>query len=207
MADRGSAARLIEVALAEVGYIEGPKDNETKYGKFTKADFQPWCGSFVMWCANEAGVKIPNTVYTPGGAAAFKKAGSWIDGDVADPEPGDIAYFDFPSDGVDRISHVGIVVEDNGDGTVWCVEGNTTGEGKKGSQRNGGECCKKLRAFKKNKKGIMISIVGFGRPKFGASASVSKPAVTKSSSPAKEPMADVKAAIDLLTKKGYKVTK
>jgi hypothetical protein len=207
MADQGSAARLIEVALAEVGYIEGPKDNETKYGKFTKADFQPWCGSFVMWCANEAGVKIPNTVYTPGGAAAFKKAGSWIDGDVADPEPGDIAYFDFPSDGVDRISHVGIVVEDNGDGTVWCVEGNTTGEGKKGSQRNGGECCKKLRAFKKNKKGIMISIVGFGRPKFGASASVSKPAVTKSSSPAKEPMADVKAAIDLLTKKGYKVTK
>ena len=207
MADQGTAERLIEVALAEVGYIEGPKDNETKYGKFTKADFQPWCGSFVMWCANEAGVKIPNTVFTPGGAAAFKKAGAWIDGDVADPEPGDIAYFDFPSDGVDRISHVGIVVEDNGDGTVWCVEGNTTGEGKKGSQRNGGECCKKLRAFKKNKKGIMISIVGFGRPKFGASASSSKPAVTKSSSAASQPSADVKAAIDLLTKKGYKVTK
>ena len=207
MAEQGSAARLIEVALAEVGYIEGPKDNETKYGKFTKADFQPWCGSFVNWCGNEAGVKIPNTVYTPGGAAAFKKAGSWIDGDVADPEPGDIAYFDFPSDGVDRISHVGIVVEDNGDGTVWCVEGNTTGEGKKGSQRNGGECCKKLRAFKKNKKGIMISIVGFGRPKFGASASVSKPAVTKTGSPAKQPSAEIKAAIDLLTKNGYKVTK
>ena len=207
MAEQGSAERLIEVALAEVGYIEGPKDNETKYGKFTKADFQPWCGSFVNWCGNEAGVKIPNTVYTPGGAAAFKKAGSWIDGDVADPEPGDIAYFDFPSDGVDRISHVGIVVEDNGDGTVWCVEGNTTGEGKKGSQRNGGECCRKLRAFKKNKKGIMISIVGFGRPKFGAAASSSKPAVTKSSSAASQPSADVKAAIDLLTKKGYKVTK
>ena len=209
MADQGTAERLIEVALAEVGYIEGPKDNETKYGKFTKADFQPWCGSFVNWCGNEAGVKIPNTVYTPGGAAAFKKAGSWIDGDVADPEPGDIAYFDFPSDGVDRISHVGIVVEDNGDGTVWCVEGNTTGEGKKGSQRNGGECCKKLRAFKKNKKGIMISIVGFGRPKFGVAASSSKPAVKKTGSApsASQPSADVKAAIDLLTKKGYKVTK
>jgi hypothetical protein len=210
MAEQGSAERLIEVALAEVGYIEGPKDNETKYGKFTKADFQPWCGSFVNWCGNEAGVKIPNTVYTPGGAAAFKKAGSWIDGDVADPEPGDIAYFDFPSDGVDRISHVGIVVEDNGDGTVWCVEGNTTGEGKKGSQRNGGECCRKLRAFKKNKKGIMISIVGFGRPKFGGSAaSSSKPAVKKTGSApsASQPSADVKAAIELLTKKGYKVTK
>jgi len=204
---QGSASRLIEVANSQVGYIEGPADNATKYGAFMKANFQPWCGSFVNWCANEAGVKIPNTVFTPGGAAAFKKAGAWIDGDVADPEPGDIAYFDFPSDGVDRISHVGIVVEDNGDGTVWCVEGNTTGEGKKGSQRNGGECCKKLRAFKKNKKGVMISIVGFGRPKFGASASPSKPAVTKSSSAPAQPMADVKAAIDLLTKKGYKVTK
>ena len=165
-APAGTAARLIQVAKSQVGYIEGPKDNETKYGAYTKANFQPWCGSFVMWCANEAGIKVPNTVYTPGGAAAFKKAGSWIDGDIADPEPGDIAYFDFPSDGVDRISHVGIVIEDNEDGTVWCVEGNTTGDGKKGSQRNGGEACKKLRAYKKNKKNVQVSIVGFGRPKF-----------------------------------------
>ena len=175
-APKGTAARLIQVAKSQVGYIEGPKDNETKYGAFTKANFQPWCGSFVMWCANEAGVKIPNTVYTPGGAAAFKKAGAWIDGDIADPEPGDIAYFDFPSDGVDRISHVGIVIEDNEDGTVWCIEGNTSSN-KKGSQRNGGECCKQLRAYKKNKKGVQVSIVGFGRPKFKAGGSApQKPA-------------------------------
>lgn len=173
-APHGSAARLIQIAKSQVGYIEGPKDNETKYGAYTKANFQPWCGSFVMWCANEAGVKVPNTVYTPGGAAAFKKKGAWIDGDLADPEPGDIAYFDFPSDGVDRISHVGIVIEDNGDGTVWCIEGNTSSN-KKGSQRNGGEVCKQLRAYKKNKKNVMISIVGFGRPKFkGAGAAKPK---------------------------------
>jgi hypothetical protein len=178
MAEMGTAEKLIEVAKGEVGTIEGPKDNETKYGKFTKANFQPWCGSFVMWCADQAGVKVPNTVYTPGGAAAFKKAGAWIDGDVADPEPGDIAYFDFPSDGVDRISHVGIVIEDNGDGTVWCIEGNTSGDNK-GSQRNGGEVCKKLRAYKKNKKNVLISIVGFGRPKFGGAVA------KKSDEPAK----------------------
>ena len=169
-APKGSAARLIQVAKSQVGYIEGPKDNETKYGAFTKANFQPWCGSFVMWCADQAGVKVPNTVYTPGGAAAFKKAGKWIDVDLADPEPGDIAYFDFPGDGVDRISHVGIVVEDNEDGTVWCIEGNTSPD-KKGSQRNGGQVSKKLRAFRKNKQGEMISIVGFGRPKFNATSS------------------------------------
>jgi hypothetical protein len=168
-APAGTAARLIQVAKSQVGYIEGPKDNETKYGAFTKANFQPWCGSFVMWCADQAGVKVPNTVYTPSGAAAFKKKGAWIDGDLADPEPGDIAYFDFPSDGVDRISHVGIVIEDNEDGTVWCIEGNTSSK-KSGSQRNGGEACKQLRAYKKNKKGVQVSIVGFGRPKFKASS-------------------------------------
>jgi cell wall-associated NlpC family hydrolase len=177
-APKGSVARLIQVAKSQVGYIEGPKDNETKYGAYTKANFQPWCGSFVNWCGNEAGVKIPNTVYTPGGAAAFKKAGAWIDGDIADPEPGDIAYFDFPSDGVDRISHVGIVIEDNEDGTVWCIEGNTSSK-KSGSQRNGGEACKQLRAFKKNKAGVQVSIVGFGRPKF-KSGGAAKPAATSS---------------------------
>jgi hypothetical protein len=165
MAEMGTAAKLIEIAKEEIGYIEGPKDNETKYGAFTKANFQPWCGSFVMWCADKAGVKVPNTVYTPGGAAAFKKSGRWYDAQICDPEPGDIAYFDFPGDGVDRISHVGIVIKDNEDGTVWCIEGNTSGDPKK-SQRNGGEVVKKLRAYKKNKKGVQISIVGFGRPKF-----------------------------------------
>jgi hypothetical protein len=180
MADQGTAARLIEVATAEIGTIEGPKDNETKYGAYTKANFQPWCGSFVNWCGNESGVKIPNTVYTPAGVTAFKKANAWIDGDIADPEPGDIAYFDFPSDGVDRVSHVGIVVKDNEDGTVWCIEGNTSSK-KSGSQRNGGEVCKQLRAYKKNKAGVLISIVGFGRPKFKAVAPIAeqKPAKSK----------------------------
>jgi hypothetical protein len=176
MADQGTVAKLIEVATAELGTIEGPKDNETKYGAFTKVNFQPWCGSFVMWCADQAGVKVPNTVSTPAGAAAFKKAGAWIDADIADPEAGDIAYFDFPSDGVDRISHVGIVIKDNGDGTVVCIEGNTSPD-KKGSQRNGGQVSQKVRGFKKNKAGEMISIVGFGRPKFkGASTATVAPA-------------------------------
>jgi len=61
---------------------------------------------------------------------------------------------------------------------VWCYEGNTTGDGKKGSQRNGGEAAKKLRAYKKNKAGVMVSIVGFGRPKFKGGAKPAAPSVT-----------------------------
>jgi hypothetical protein len=181
-AEQGSAARLVEIALGEVGTIEGPKDNETKYGKFTKANFQPWCGSFVMWCADQAGVKVPNTVYTPAGAQAFIKAGTWQMAEEATPEVGDIAYFDFPSDGVDRISHVGIVVAVNADGTVDVVEGNTSAD-KKGDQRNGGECCLKNRAYKKKngsklRRSQIVGIVGFGRPAFG------KPAAKKVAAPA-----------------------
>lgn len=165
-AEKGTAARMIEVALAEEGYVEGPKDNETKFGAFTKANFLPWCGSFVMWCANQAGVKIPNTVSTMNGAAGFKKLGTWTDAHAASPQPGDIVYFDFMEGGA-PIEHVGIVIRDNGDGTVDTIEGNTAGDKKKStSQRNGGEAVRKIRAYKKNKKGIPVFIEGFGRPNY-----------------------------------------
>jgi len=49
---QGTRAAMIEVALAEVGTIE-TGENLTKYGKFTKADGLPWCGSFVNWCAHD----------------------------------------------------------------------------------------------------------------------------------------------------------
>jgi hypothetical protein len=180
---QGSAARLVEVALGEIGYIEGPKDNETKYGKFTKSNFQPWCGSYIMWCANEAGVKMPNTVYTPAGAQAFMKAGTWQPVETATPAVGDIVYFDFPNDGVDRISHVGIVTAVNADGTVDVAEGNTSAD-KKGDQRNGGEACLKNRAYKKKngsklRKSQPVFIVGFGRPAFGQAVKPKAPAVKK----------------------------
>ena len=165
-AEQGTAARMVEVALAEEGYVEGPKDNETKYGAFTKANFLPWCGSFVMWCANQAGVKVPNTVSTMAGAASFKKLGTWTDAAVAKPMPGDIVYFDFV-DGGAPIEHVGIVVKDNGDGTVTTIEGNTAGNKKKStSQRNGGEAVVKIRGYKKNPKGVPVFIEGFGRPNY-----------------------------------------
>lgn len=171
MADKGTAALLVEIAKAEVGYIEeAVPENKTKYQKANQA----WCGAFVNWCGKQAEVTIPNTVYTPAGADAFKKAKSWFEGEDAMPQAGDIVYFDFPADNVDRISHVGIVIQDNGDGTVTCVEGNTSPD-KKGDQRNGGEVCLKIRAYQKKnrskiKPNLPVAIVGFGRPKFGVVA-------------------------------------
>jgi hypothetical protein len=166
----GQRLDFIAAAKGELGVIEGPKDNETKYGEFTKANFLPWCGSFVMWCANQVGLKIPSVVGTLAGAQAFMKKDQWEKAEEAIPLPGDIIFFDFPNDGIDRISHVGIVVKDNGDGTVNCIEGNTSLD-KKGDQRNGGEVCLKRRAYKKKngsalKKSLPVYVVGFGKPVF-----------------------------------------
>jgi hypothetical protein len=86
------------------------------------------------------------------------------------PLPGDIVFFDFPGDNINRVSHIGIVTKDNGDGTVNVMEGNTSPD-KKGDQRNGGEVCLKRRAYKKKngsklKPSLPVYVVGFGKPVF-----------------------------------------
>jgi hypothetical protein len=89
----------------------------------------------------------------------------------ATPEVGDLAFFDFPMDSLDRISHIGIVARvDEAKGLVTVIEGNTSPD-KKGDQRNGGQVCRKVRAYKvKNsgslRKSVSVYIVGFGKPKF-----------------------------------------
>ena len=45
-------------ANAELGYMESPKDsNNTKYGIWCGANYQPWCCSFVCWLFANAGVE------------------------------------------------------------------------------------------------------------------------------------------------------
>lgn len=157
---------FLHIAGAEVGYIEGPADNQTKYQKAN----QPWCGAFVNWCAKQVSLKIPDCTYTPNGAKAFVKEGTWQDAEGATPLPGDLAFFDFPADGIDRISHIGIVESVHANGTVTTIEGNTAPD-TKGNQRNGGQVARKIRAYKKKNRGklkpsLPVFIVGFGRPKF-----------------------------------------
>jgi hypothetical protein len=147
---QGTAAAIIQTAITEVGTVE-KGENLTKYGKFTKADGLPWCGSFVNWCANEAGVKIPSMVSTAAGAQKMKDQGRWKE----TPKLGDLCFMDFPSDNLDRISHIGIVIK-VGLKSVLCIEGNTSGNG---DQRNGGMVMIKERFLGKE-------IVGFGRPKY-----------------------------------------
>ena len=159
------AADFVAKARTQVGVVEVP-DNKTIYGKFTGHDGQPWCGSFVMWCAAQIGFKaMPNCVYTPAGVSVFQGQGKWSNHETAKPQPGDIVFFSFDGKGIE---HVGIVVKDNGDGTVTTIEGNTSPMTKPtGSQANGGEVALKTQAFRTdNKRHMPVFVVGFGSPKW-----------------------------------------
>ena len=169
-----SAPHAIEIAKGEIGYVETP-ENITKYGEFTKANGLPWCGSFCNWVLAQAGVKVHSVVSTAVGAHKFKEIGRWHEV----PAIGDLAFMDVPHDGVDRISHIGIVVGIDGK-TVTCIEGNTSGTG---DQRNGGMVMVKQRTIGKE-------VVGFGRPKYvpfkGEFPKVKMPSPTKAEKPKKE---------------------
>ena len=212
MSVKGSLDAIIEVAKKEIGTIEGPKDNETKYGKWSGVNFQPWCQSFVSWCAFTSGLdakKYPKTASTVAAADWFKKNNRWADARNDDPTPGDWIYFDFPDDGVNRISHVGICVKNNGDGTIQVIEGNTSGTSK-GDQRNGGMCVEKTRAYVKHKT-LMNAVVGWGRPVYAGEENA--PLLSKggastpaAAAPAAKPAAKKPAATFKPLKNGSKGT-
>jgi len=149
---QGTLPRLIEVALAEVGTAE-TGDNETKYGKHMKADKLPWFGSFLNWCANQAGVKVPNVVSTKAGAEAFKKNKQWHE----TPKIGDFVFFDFIIDDKETINHIGLVIRAS-EKQVVTIEGNTSSGG---NQRNGGEVMVKSRTL-----GAKSFVIGYGRPAY-----------------------------------------
>ncbi len=159
----GQRFDFCQTAVAEIGTKEKPANsNKVKYNN---NNGQFWCGYFVDWVAKQMKVSMPTCVYTPTGVAGFQGKGLWVNAETAKPKPGFIAFFDFP--GGEKVDHVGIVVSDNGDGTVSCVEGNTTEDGKTGSQSNGGVVAMKIRAYKKNnKRKLPVYITGFGTPKF-----------------------------------------
>lgn len=142
MAKQPTLQKIFEIAFSQVGYVEKPV-NITKYGRHFKSNPAQWCGLFLMWVFDKANYHdFPNTAYTPNGVKEWKKRGLWkTSGEV---KPGSIVYFDFPGDGIDRVSHVGLAVLHMANNQVLCIEGNTSSS-IKGDQRNGGEVCLKMR--------------------------------------------------------------
>jgi len=178
--------RLIDVALAEVGYLEkaSNKDlysatgnagskNYTKYAKELSqyspgiyANGYAWCDTFADWCfvkaygADAAKQLIHGwSAYTPTSASYYRSHGEWF----TSPMVGDQIFFKNASG---TICHTGIVyaVDDN---NVYTVEGNTSS--KSGVVANGGAVEKKV--YKKT----YSRIAGYGRPNYGLVKQPEKP--------------------------------
>lgn len=171
------ASKVIDIALAEVGYLEkkSNKDlydktanagsaNYTKYGKemhdlYPKVmDFPAaWCDAFADWCFQKAyGVSNAKALlggnfddYTPNSAQLYKNKKAWH----ASPKVGDQIFFTNGS----RINHTGLVYKVDST-KVYTIEGNTSGAS--GVIANGGGVCKKSYSLSYSK------IAGYGRPKY-----------------------------------------
>lgn len=151
---QGTVARMLEVAAKEVGYIEAP-DNLTKYGAMFKVDGFPWCGSFLNWCAKNAGVEVPKVISVIEGAKRFKALGQYH---TSNPQVGDFAFFDFVIDNKITLQHIGLVEKVQQD-SIITIEGNTSRRAGPHGQANGGEVMRKTRKI-----GPHQFVVGYGRP-------------------------------------------
>lgn len=173
------ASKVIEIALAEVGYLEKRSNsqldsktanagsaNYTKYGRDmhklypSVMDFPAaWCDAFVDWCFQKAyGVSNAKGLlggkfddYTPNSAQLYKNKGAWH----KTPKKGDQIFFTNGS----RICHTGLVYKVDS-AKVYTVEGNTSGAS--GVIANGGGVCKKSYTLNYSR------IAGYGRPKYDA---------------------------------------
>lgn len=128
--------RIVDIAKAEVGVIESPKNsNKTKYGSWFGLQNLPWCGIFVSWCYYQAGYPLGNIGFSKGFAgcqtavAHFKKTSEI----TKIPQPGDIVFFDWNGDS--RYDHTGIFVRWINKTQFESIEGNTSLT----NQSNGGQ--------------------------------------------------------------------
>lgn len=155
-----SAKTVIDVARKEVGYHEGKSgggwNNRQKYSKEVPglgwSDGQPWCGTFIAWCAMKAGV---GQLFAPASVAAscdgagawFKKQGRWSEY----PGIGAQVFIGKPHD----LNHTGLAI--GYDGTwIYTIEGNTNDSG---SREGDGVYLKKRARHGAN-------IIGYGYPKY-----------------------------------------
>jgi hypothetical protein len=138
---------VLDRARSQLGVSESPPGSDrTPYGEWYGI-VGPWCAMFVSWCFYFEGLPLADRggkgfAYTPSGAAWFQRRGKW----TQRPAPGHVVFFNWPDDGVNRISHVGIVESVRADGTVVTIEGNTSN-----------------RVMRRNRR---VGIVGYGIPSY-----------------------------------------
>ena len=128
-----SKSKVIELAIAEAGYIEG-KNNLNKFAPVAgHANNQPWCNTFISAIFIQAGIReaIPITASCATTLAWGIKNKRIIQ--IEKAKAGDLLIFDFTKSG--QAQHIGLAVKNFNlkTNTIQTMEGNT---GEK-SQANG----------------------------------------------------------------------
>ncbi len=164
-----SAQKVIEIALAEVGYLEkatnsrlydktanAGRNNWTKYGAWygLNGPDAPWCDMFVSWCADQAGEaeavgKYASVWYHQ---QRFKQLRRWHPRGSYTPQAGDLIFFGAGD-------HIGFVERVSG-GRVYTIEGNTSGGSTLAA--NGGAVARKSYSLGYAK------ISGYGHPAYSS---------------------------------------
>jgi cell wall-associated NlpC family hydrolase len=180
-----TASDVLKVAISQIGICEKPKNsNNVKYntwfyGHPVSGSAYAWCATLVDWCFEQAkaGSLFPhnaNAAYAQdevvskcGGAWVMKKNTSKATRKayLAKARPGDIVDFDFGAMDAYR-RHIGIVEKVSGSNII-VIEGNTTPDGKSGSQANGGMVCRKTRSY--------LSVCSAARPAYSGAVPVPTP--------------------------------
>lgn len=156
---------VLKTALNQEGITENPSGsnnvifNTAFYGHEVSGDGYPWCCAFVWWCFEKSG--NGNLVPKTAGCAYMESHISEYGGKkitkMTDAKRGDLVIFRGGQ-------HIGIVVENKGNGNLVTIEGNTTPENGTGSEYNGG--C----VAKRNRNISASGITAVLRPKYPASS-------------------------------------
>lgn len=141
------ARRIVEIADAEVGVREvprnsnrGPRVEEYQRATWLNGTGWPWCAAFICWLVKEMEKDFDLPFARPQTAGAWDFERWARDEDVKLFKPragiraGDIVVFSF--------SHIGLAAEDESEGKVVTIEGNTDSSG----SREGGGVYRKVRA-------------------------------------------------------------
>lgn len=168
-----SAAKVLEVARAQIGVVESPsgsnkvKYNTEYYGKEVRGSGYAWCATFVWWVFKHAGCP---ELFFGGKKSAF--CPTIADYYIAKKQtvgkskgkPGDIVLFDWNQN--NSSDHIGIIESKNSNGTYTCIEGNTS----VGNNSNGGKVMRRTR--------YISQISWICRPKYTESSTITPAAST-----------------------------
>ena len=137
-----------QLGIVETGGADGHSGNIVPYWDWWKKQTgqgnqgASWCAVFVSWvfAINKASNLIPaknphGFIYCPD-LENYAIKNHLIISDKTKAQPGDIILFDW--DGAGLADHVGIVEKNASNHFLQTIEGNTSGEGALGSQKNGG---------------------------------------------------------------------